>query len=286
MERVLKDRLEKFLREANCIYRSQHGFMKGRSCLTNLLEFMETVSGILDEGEVVDVVYLDFKKAFDAVPHSRLKAKLLAVGIEGKLVKWIGEWLSERQQRVVVGGEASQWERVQSGVPQGSVLGPLLFTIFINDIDEGLVNKILKFADDTKLIGRASGQHQVDSLREDLKRLSEWSEEWQLGFNIEKCKVLHMGAKNRKESYEIGGRELVKVQQEKDLGVIVRDDGKVAAQCAAAAVKGYQILGLVARTFVSRDKRILMPLYKTLVRPHLDFCVQAWRPHYGYGSSC
>ena len=117
---------------------------------------METVYGSLDKGELVDVVYLDFKKAFDTVPHVRLKNKMEALGIKGQLLEWIVEWLRDRKQRVVLKGKQSKWEQVISGVPQGSVLGPLLFTIYINDIDEGIVNRILKFADDTKVVGRVT----------------------------------------------------------------------------------------------------------------------------------
>jgi len=135
----------------NCFINStQHGFMPKKSCLINLLEFLEYVTNAVDCGEAIDVIYLDFQKAFDKVPHVRLLKKLEAHGITGSLLNWIGEWLNGRLQRVVLNGNTSMLFYVISGVPQGSVLGPLLFLIFIYDIDNDIVNKILKFADDTK----------------------------------------------------------------------------------------------------------------------------------------
>jgi len=278
-ERILKDELVDFLESNALLYNSQHGFRKNKSCLTNLLEFLQEVSDGLDEGDPMDVIYLDFSKAFDKVPHKRLILKLKAVGIEGKVLRWIEAWLRDRRQRVVLNGECSEWADVTSGVPQGSVLGPILFLIFINDLDEGIINKILKFADDTKVIGRVGTQNQIEELRQDIKKLMKWSEDWQMMFNVDKCKVMHLGNKNLEVKYEMSGKELESVNEEKDLGVIISKDLKVAKQCGAAVKKGFQILGLISRSFVSRKKSLLLPLYKTLVRPHLDYCMQAWRPY-------
>ena len=260
------------------ILNSQHGFRRNRSCLTNLLVFMENIAKDLDEGLAVDVVYLDFQKAFDKVPHDRLVRKLHNIGIRGNLLEWIKEWLRGRQQRVVLNGEASDWVAVSSGVPQGSVLGPLLFIIYVNDLDIGIVNKLLKFADDTKLLGRVSTAHQFKEVQQDLDRIHDWSKEWGMSFNIDKCKVMHLGKKNQQEKLSLGGKVLEVVDEEKDLGVTVSSNFKVSNQCAKVAKKGYQVLGLINRSFANKSGEIMLPLYKSLVRPHLDYCVQAWRP--------
>ena len=170
-ERLLRDRIVSFLEENGKLRDSQHGFRAKRSCLTNLLEFFDTVRDYVDQGVPVDTVYLDFQKAFDKVSHGKLVVKMRRVGLDERMVRWIGNWLSDRRQRVVINGVVSGWERVESGVPQGSVLGPVLFIIFIDDIEENVVSKILKFADDTKLIARVGTLQEVERLREDLRKL-------------------------------------------------------------------------------------------------------------------
>ena len=278
-ERIIKDEIVNHLESKLLIADSQHGFRTNRSCLTNLLESSECITKLLDEGNPVDIIYLDFSKAFDKVPHKRLIEKLRAHGIKGKIVNWIEEWLTNRKQRVVVNGESSDWKDVVSGVPQGSVLGPILFTIFINDLDDRIQSKISKFADDTKLIGKAGTTEETDVLQEDLEKLNEWAKRWQMSFNADKCKVLHIGRNNKKAKYKIDGKDIGIAREEKDLGVIVTDDFKVAKQCNKAAGKGNQKLGMIRRTFTCKNKDIMIKLYKSIVRPSLDYCVQAWRPH-------
>jgi hypothetical protein len=278
-ERLIKEDIVNYLEKNKIIGNSQHGFRHKKSCLTNLLEFTEKVAEKLDSGEPVDVIYLDFQKAFDKVPHERLLSKLKAIGINGKLLRWIRQWLTGRKQRVVINGVMSDWQEVLSGIPQGSILGPLLFIIFINDIDQGITSKILKFADDTKLLGGVKSEEDLESLRKDLNRLYDWSEKWQMKFNLDKCKVMHIGYKNGEADYVIGGKTLGKVSEEKDLGVIISKEFKVANQCSKAASKGNQILGLINRTITCKKKKVILNLYKSLVRPHLEYCIQAWRPH-------
>lgn len=164
---------------------------------------------------------------------------------------------------------------MKSGVPQGSMLGPILFTIFINDIHQGVQNTIKKFADDTKLMGNVGTDREVNTIREESKRLYDWAEVWQMKFNAKKCKVMHLGISNREGTYSMEGIELERIAEEKDLVVYVDQNFKFGKQCTKAAAKGNQILGLIARTFVSRKKEVIMSLYKTLVRPHLEYCVQA-----------
>ena len=180
--------------------------------------------------------------------------------------------------RVVIDGEASEWEDVLSGVPQGSILGPLLFIIYINDIDMEITNCILKFADDTKVYGKVGTRQGVEYLKKDLETLCRWADKWQMSFNVDKCKVMHIGRGNEKVQYEMDAVKLVETEEEKDLGVIISKSFKVSRQCAEAAKKGNQMLGLIKRTITTRKKKVMLSLYKALVRPHLEYCIQAWRP--------
>ena len=182
---------------------SQHGFLRGRSCLTNLLTYLELVTKTVDDGNPVDAVYLDFSKAFDRVPHQRLLTKLRSHGIGDSTAAWIKAWLSDRQQRVVVNGAQSEWSGVKSGVPQGSVLGPLLFIIYINDIDEDILSLVLKFADDTKVFRKVKTPADARALQDDLDRLYRWSDDWQMLFNIDKCKCLHFGHRKTSSTTEL-----------------------------------------------------------------------------------
>ena len=224
----------------------------------------------------MDVVYLDFQKAFDKVPHQRLLLKLKAHGIGNDLINWIEEWLTHRRQRVIVAGEISNWKSVLSGVPQGSVLGPILFLIYINDLEDDISSKVLKFADDTKVFRRVTN---VTDKQDDLDKLVEWSEKRQMLFNFGKCKCIHIGHGNMDEEYKMGDAVLDRTTQEKDLGVTFCADMKVSEQRRIAASKGNQILGLNRRTITYKEKQLIVPLYKAIVRVHLEYCIQAWRPY-------
>ena len=278
-ESIIKDRLVQHLNEHELLRNSQHGFTSGRSCLTNLLDFFESASKELDSGNDVDLVYLDFCKAFDKVPHCRLIKKLHAHGIRGKVLEWIKSWLSGRRQRVCVDGSLSEWVEVLSGVPQGSVLGPVLFLIYINDLDQGLVSKLGKFADDSKLCKAISGQQDVSALQCDLTQLERWAEKWQMKFNEEKCVVMHLGKNNAKSQYSLGNIVLKGSERERDLGIIVDKTMKFSEQVNSAVGKANATLGMIKRNITCKNRNIVTRLYKALVRPKLEYCVQAWRPY-------
>ena len=196
MEKITKEEITSHLDRYDLLNDTQHGFMRGRSCLTNLLTYMEGVTRILDKGKNIDIIYLDFAKAFDKVPHHRLIGKVASMGVEGRVKGWIQQWLEGRKQRVVINGRYSDWTDVSSGVPQGSVLGPTLLLIFINDLEDGVQSTVLKFADDTKLYTEVTKEEGGEQLQEDLDKCTEWAKQWMMEFNVAKCKVLHAGRTN------------------------------------------------------------------------------------------
>nr|VZI51833.1 unnamed protein product [Spirometra erinaceieuropaei] len=193
MERIIKRELMRFLEQNHLLCDAQHGFRRGRSCLTNLLYCLEQWTRAIDEGNVVHVAYIDFKKAFDSVPHQRLLHKLSRIGVRGKLLKWIENFLVGRSQTVRLGGQHSAEVTVTSGVPQGSVLGPILFLIYIDDCIHGLDCRIAMFADDIKLWSVIRNEDDEANLQANLDRLEKWSGHWLLPFNVTKCNILRIG---------------------------------------------------------------------------------------------
>ena len=234
----------------------------------------------LDKKKPVDVIYLDFSKAFDKVPHARLIKKVRSMGFGSQITSWLEDWLSGRTQRVMLNGSYSNWSDVCSGVPQGSVLGPLLFLVYVNDTDCGLEANISKFADDTKIFHEVSSLEEKEKIQTDLCKLLEWSKTWQMKFNASKCKVLHFGKSNQKHEYKIGETVLQGCTNEKDLGVHIQDNLKADKHVDESVKKANQILGQIYRTMEYKAAENILPLYLTLVRPHLEYCVQAWSPYY------
>ena len=275
LEALLRDEMVKHLDKHKLIRDSQHGFRNGRSCATNLLAFMDEVTEVMDSGGSIDAIFLDFAKAFDKVPHGRLLAKLRAHGFDGQVVAWIEAWLKDRKQRVCLDGILSgTWRRVLSGVPQGSVLGPLLFLIFINDLDLNISSSVFKFADDTKITSEINNLLDSKKLQADLDTLYQWAETWQMNFNVSKCKLMHLGKRNAGFRYSMNSQLLEEVTSYRDLGIIMSSHLKVTEQCQEAYHKANRMLGLVRRTIVHRDPAIMVRLYKSLVRPQLEFCSQ------------
>jgi hypothetical protein len=276
MESIIRDEIVKHLDKYNLIKDSQHGFRRNRSCLTNLLHFYNQLIEQYDEHGAVDVIYLDYSKAFDVIPHKKLIIKLKAHGIDGEVLLWIEDWLRDREQRVVINGESSGNTAVTSGVPQGSVLGPLLFIIYVNDLDIDITNTISKFADDTKIGGAANSE----SIQSDLDKIAKWSKSWGMNFNVNKCNVLHVGKTNIRSTYFMSGRALTATDVQRDLGVVISDDFKFTKQCIEACKKANKVLGFIYRNFDHKSKDIILPLYKSLVRPHLEYAIQFWNPYF------
>ena len=280
MESLIKDEVMDHLLMNQLIKNSQHGFMRKKSCLTNLLEFFETVSLNLDNANSIDVIYLDFSKAFDKVPRRELIQKMEAHGISNNVLLWINNWLCDRRQRVILNGATSPWRPVTSGVPQGSVLGPLAFIIFINDIDleTSQITDMNKFADDTKLGHIVNNENDAAALQECLNKLCQWAQDWGMKFNETKCKVVHYGRKNLKLDYYMNNVKLEKSDCERDLGVMMHSSMKPTKQCEESARKAKAVLGMISRAFHYRDRKVFLKLYKQYVRCHLEYSVSVWNP--------
>ena len=229
----------------------------------------------------MDVIFLDFAEAFDKVPLARLMEKVWAHGIRGNMLRWIKNWLTDRQQRVVLNGTFSEWMAVLSGVPQGSVLGPLLFIIFINDLDEKITGGVMasKFADDTNVRRTVTTEEERAELQEALLKLERWANMWGMEFNVSKCKLSDaLRAEQPQAHYTMKGRLLEKTEEERDLGVVTTANAKPGAQCAKVAHTAQAVLGQISRDFHFRDKDIFLGLYKQYIQPHLKFSIQAWAP--------
>jgi hypothetical protein len=286
MERAMRNPIVDHLEASGHIDQSQHGARAGRSTLSQLLIHYDTVLKMIENGSNCDQLYLDLFKAFDKVDHSLLIKKLSAMGIKGKLGIWLGKFLLNRTQAVRVGSRISTWTNVDSGVPQGTVLGPLFFLCFIADLGGDLdfdSSMVLKFVDDTKLIKGVSTPEDVEALQVDLEKLYQWQIINNMEWNGSKFQSLRMGYDQslRDESllftpnYEDPIEEMEVV---KDLGVLMDRLGTFGPQRAKANAKAKQKAGWLLRTFKSRDLFTMRTLWNTLVRPHQDYCSQLWSP--------
>ncbi|BHF84567.1 hypothetical protein SprV_0902771800 [Sparganum proliferum] len=280
MKKIIKKTLMQFLEQHHLLSDAQHGFRSGRSCLTNLLFTLERWTKARDEGSVVHAIYIDFKKAFDSVPHQRLLHKLRNAGVRGRLLVWIQSFLAGRSQGVQVGRQQSSEVSVVSDVPQGSVLGPTLFHVFINDCVKDLDCDTILFADDIKLWKVIHNAADADHLQANLNRLEDWSKRWLMPFNISKCNFLQLGSfrASSPRTYFLHGTPLQQVDSQKDLGVWITSSLKPTLHCAKAAKSAMATLQLIKRAFMGFDTDCFSKIFGTYVRPHLEYAIQAWRP--------
>ena len=279
MERLVKEAMTDHIETNGLISDEQHGFRAGRSAQTNLIEFTNETTKWLDEGKAFDILYLDFAKAFDKVHHEKLVKKLEMVGIDGKLKEWLTDWLRGRKQRVRVENAFSDWVDVLSSVVQGSVLGGILFDIFIDDIGKAVMDALIRmFADDTKIALKIEKEEDGRKMQQIIDNVAAWAVSWGMTFNTKKCKIIHAGLRNPKKEYTMNGMIIAEATEEKDLGVLIDASLKPGRQCAAAANAANFALGQVQRAFHYRCKRNMIPLYKSFIRPKLEFSAAAWNP--------
>ena len=255
---------------------------------------MNIWSESVSHGIPVDVIYLDYEKAFDKVPHKRLLLQLNKFGIRGNILSWITDYLHNRSQRVRVNGAISTSIDVLSGVPQGSVLGPALFLIFVADVSSIIKNIISLYADDTKLFNSVY-ENSTETIQEDINILSRWADDMQMSYNVDKCHTLHLGSGNKKHTYFLpkmsniskGAKYICytytlhpmkNVSEEKDLGVIVDEDMNFKNHISSKISKANSMIFLIKNCFKYLDSEMFKTLYKTLIRPHLEYASPVWSP--------
>ena len=269
----------------NILYPLQHGFRSQLSCETQLVEFIHDITTNSKNGHQTDVLVMDFSKAFDKVGHKRLMKKLSQYGINGPTATWITNYLAGRTQTVVLDGETSSTAPVTSGVPQGSVLGPCLFLLYINDLAESLESTVRLFADDTIAYLAIKNPGDASALQRDLDKLAAWEEKWQMEFHPDKCEVLRINKKHKENtinaSYNLRGHTLKVVSEAKYLGVTISGDLRWNTHITKITNKANSTLGALRRNVRVSSKKIKETAYKTLVRPQLEYCSPLWDPATG-----
>ena len=283
MESIIRDDVMQHFAKNNLFSNKQFGFIKGRSTVLQLLKVLDSWTEMLESGGHIDVIYTDLEKAFDKVPHKRLISKLHSYGINSDVIHWIEAFLANRKQRVKINNSTSDWASVYSGIPQGSILGPLLFIIYINDLIDSCNNgsELYLYADDAKLFKHILNDFDKTILQNDLDNLGHWTEQWLLKLNVTKCK--HMSFQRANElslyQYNILGTNLEHVDAIKDLGVTFDGKLKFANHICEKVNKAYSTLGIIKRNFQYLSDECFVTLYKSVVRPHLEYAQGVWSPH-------
>lgn len=280
-ERLVYNRV--FESISNLIASQQHGFVSGKSTASNLMEFTNFVSQSLEQHGQVDVIYTDLTKAFDRVNHKILLSKLEKYGVTGNLLRWFNSYLNNRKMRVVFNGCKSQAFSPNSGVPQGSILGPLLFLIYINDLPQFLASDNLLYADDLKLFKVINSESDCSTLQNDLEVLLEWCQLNDLGLNVNKCfKVTYTLKKTHvNKDYHIDDKAVREVNKIKDLGVTFDSKLKFDSHYGDISNRAYRMSGFILRVSSSFNSiRTSVLLFKSLVRSILEYGSSVWNPHH------
>ena len=281
MEHIVLSHMAKHLNSHRILIDDQHGFRERLSTVTQLINSTNDWSETLNKKGQTDVILLDFSKAFDKVSHQHLSNKLSFYGIRGNTLGWINSFLSDRQQAVSVNGTHSSWVDVTSGVPQGSVLGPALFLLYINDINDHIKSKIKLFADDSIVYREIWSPEDHNILQQDLDTLAEWSKTWLMHFNVKKCASLSITRKRNPKifQYFLMGEFLNRVQKHDYLGVTIAHDLRWNDHCSKVINKASRTLGLLRRTLSPCTKAVKSQAYSTLVRPQLEYASEIWNPN-------
>ena len=279
IEHIIHSQIINHFDKHNLLTNRQFGFRKGRSCESQLLLTVDDLARGLRDGEQIDAILLDFSKAFDRVPHERLLLKLHFLGVQGRLLSWIRDFLTGRTQRVILEGEKSGVAAVTSGVPQGTVLGPLLFLAFINDLPDCVSSEIRLFADDCLLYRCIRSEVDVSLIREDLANLQAWEDKWLMTFNPDKCEVLRITNKRKgvlHPEYSIHGSVLRTVESAKYLGVTISKNLSWKPHIGNISKRANSSLGFLRRNLRKCPPKIRELAYTTYVRPTLEYASMVW----------
>ena len=281
LEYLVQDQLTTYLMCNSLISEKQHGFLSKRSTTTNLLSFLDFCTRTLDEKQPVDVVYLDMAKAFDTVSHPKLLYKLSKIGIGGELLRWIENFLCGREQCVRVGSDKSDFTEVLSGIPQGTVLGPLLFVVYINDLnDHVLYSNVNLYADDSKIFKKVSTIDDRRELESDLLAIEAWMSDWQMSLNVEKSEILYMGYNNDNYQYSLNGQAINHKDVCRDLGVLINERLTFSNHCSKLARSAHFRRRQFEKAFACDDRDFRVSLFCTYIRPILESNTVVWCPHH------
>ena len=281
LEHIIHSTIMSHLDEHEYITDKQHGFRRGRSCETQLSLTVNDIAKVLNDKGQMDVIIMDFSKAFDTVPHERLLAKLKHAGIHGSLHTWIRTFLTQRSQQVALEGAFSSSIHVTSGVPQGTVLGPLMFLLYLNDITKGISSEIRLLADDCIMYRQINNAKDSEDLQNDINLLCDWEQRWQMKFNKAKCYAMNITHKTDPlhTNYCMGDTTLETVKNHTYLGVELNNKLSWANHIQNVKTRANQILGLLRRNLYSCSSDVKSVAYKTLVRPRLEYCASVWDPY-------
>ena len=282
LEHIVAKSVMEHLDVNNILSDSQYGFRAKRSCETQLVTFIDELQRHLAKDMQIDLAILDFSKAFDVVPHSKLLYKLDYYGIRGLPLEWIRSFLNDRVQRVAVDDKASDVAPVISGVPQGSVLGPILFLVFINDMPECINSKCRLFADNSIVYRTITSVADSIAIQKDLDSLHEWEVTWGMSFNSSKCNTMNIARKTKvaRTDYTLKGEVLKCVESALYLGVTISSNLTWNHHIKTTAAKANKTLGFVKRNLKGASKKAKILAYQTLVRPKLEYCSTVWAPHH------
>jgi hypothetical protein len=280
MERIIVCEMLCYLRSNNLISKQQHGFLSRRSTTTNLLETLNDWTLAIDNKNALSAVYIDFARAFDTVCRSKLCYKLSCYGIAGNLLKWIQSFLTDRSQCTRVGHSSSDYASLSSGIVQGSILGPLLFLLYINDIvdlfDSTCSCKL--YADDIKIYSVINTREDCESMQSILNDIQAWSDQWQLSIAYKKCSTMFIGNRNNDVTFTLGSEDLTAVKQVKDLGVNIKNDCNFNCHVDQITARAHARANLIHKCFVSKDTNTLVKAFTTYVRPLLEYASCVWSP--------